>query len=305
MSEADAPPASELQQLAERKDFDGVLAQYRRHPPGDVLAVADWLREEDIYNVAIELYRWLLEQEESAAAHFGLGQCLGKVYDYEAALAHLHKAFQQDPGRSEGASYYAYILERHERMEEADRLYRQALAGAESEDLWARSHYAWFLEKWGRTDAACEAFEDVLRRNAAHTWSVKRYALLLHRLGEPDRARTLLREAVERAPQNRFAALNYLEYLLLTEDADYAAFRASLDPPEGPAWYPVVIDLFDYYREHLLPARPDPERLTAWERQADALTDSVHRDFDDLTNLLAERGGDLETWRRMIQALLK
>ena len=43
----------------------------------------------------------------------------------------------------------------------------------------------------------------------------------------------------------------------------------------------------------------------AWEREADALTDSVHRDFDDLTALLADRGGDLDTWRRQIQLLLK
>src|SRR3954453_9864169 len=96
-------------------------------------------------------------------------------------------------------------------MDDADRWYRQALAGAESDDLWARSHYAWVLEKWGRTDNACRAYDDVLERNAAHTGTIKRYALLLHRLGDEDRARRLMLHAV---PGNRFAALNYLEYLL-------------------------------------------------------------------------------------------
>jgi tetratricopeptide (TPR) repeat protein len=266
------------------------------------LAEADRLREEDLYHQAIELYEQLLEEGESADAHFGIGQCYGKVYDYDRALAHLDKAFAADPQRSEGASYYAYILERHGRMDEADKWYRQALDGAETDDLWARSHYAWFLEKWGRTEDACRAYDDVLERNAAHTWTVKRYALLLHRLGDEERARALLRDA---AGKSIFGALNWLEYLLLADDDEYVAFRASMEPLEGPDWYPVVVELFDYYREHLLPSRPDPERLAKWEASAAALTDSVHRDFDDLTAKLSERGGDVDVWQRQVQLLLK
>src|SRR5918997_4293983 len=193
VAEATGSTAGELVELARGKDFDEVLARFREHPTDEVLAAADWLREDDIYNVAIELYRWLLEQEESSAAHFGIGQCHGKIYDYDTALHHLDRAFGLDPERSEGASYYAYILERHGRMEDADRWYRQALAGAEADDLWARSHYAWFLEKWGRTDDARGAYEDVLERNPAYTWASKRYAAMLHRLGEEERAKSLLR----------------------------------------------------------------------------------------------------------------
>lgn len=301
----DAGPG-DLVGLAQARDFDGVLAGFRDHPPDEVLAVADVLREEDIYNVAIELYRWLLDREESGSAHFGIGQCYGKIYDYDTALRHLDRAFELDPERSDGASYYAYILERHERMDDADRWYRRALEGAEADDLWARSHYAWFLEKWGRTADARRAYDDVLERSPSYTWASKRYALLLEREGDEAAARRLLRESVEQAPGNRFAALNYLEYLLLTEnDEEYVAFRAGLDPADGPPWYPVVLDLFDYYREHLLPARPDPEGLAHWESEAAALKDSVHRDFDDLTALLVERGGDVATWQRLIQLLLK
>jgi tetratricopeptide (TPR) repeat protein len=294
-----------LMALAQEKSFDEVLAQFRDHPPDAVLTVADWLREDDIYNVAIELYRWLLEVDPSAAAEFGIGQCFGKIYDYEAALEHLDRAFRGDPERSEGASYYAYILERHERMDDADRWYRQAIGGAESEDLWARSHYAWFLEKWGRNDDACRAFEDVLERNPAYTWAVKRYALLLLRMDEHDRAKALVRGAKERAPGNRYAALNYLEFLLLTEDPEYPEFRATMDAEGAPPWYGVMLDLLDYYRAHLITSSPDPERLRALEAAAGELDESVHRDFDDLTALLAERGGDVDTWRRLIQLLLK
>lgn len=301
-----APMATEgLIALAEDKDFDAVRAGFREHPADEVLATADRLREDDIYNVAIELYAWLLERGESADAEFGIGQCLGKVYDYDDALAHLDRAFALDPQRSEGASYYAYILERHGRMDDADAWYRRALDGAEADDLWARSHFAWFLEKWGRTDDACAAYEDVLERNAAHTWTIKRYALLLRRLGEDDRARALLRGAVERGPGTRFAALNYLEYLLIADDEEYVPFRASLEPLEGPDWYPVVVELFDYYRDCLLASNADSWRLAAWEASAAALTDSVHRDFDDLTAKLTEADGDVGTWRRQIQLLLK
>jgi tetratricopeptide (TPR) repeat protein len=305
MHEQTQAAGGSLMQLAEARTYDKVLAAFRDHPPDEVLVVADWLREEDIYNVAIELYRWLLEVDESPAVHFGIGQCFGKIYDYDAALSHLDKAFAGDPERSEGASYYAYILERHERMEDADHWYRQALAGAESEDLWARSHYAWFLEKWGKNDDACRAYEDVLERNASYTWAIKRYALLLRRLGETDRAKALVRDAAERSPGNRFASLNYVEFLLLTEDDEYSAVRGALDPSDGPQWYGVVLELFDYYRDHLLPSRPDPARLSALEQSANALNESVHRDFDDLTALLTERGGDVDTWRRLIQLLLK
>jgi tetratricopeptide (TPR) repeat protein len=294
-----------LMELAQAKEFDEVLARFRDHSPDEVLAAADQLREDDIYNVAIELYAWLLEQGESAVAEYGIGQCYGKIYDYDAALSHLDTAFALDPDRSAGSCYYAYILERHERMEDADRWYRHALAGDDSEDLWARSHYAWFLEKWGRFDDACGAFDDVLERNPSYTWAVKRYALLLRRMGEQDRARAVVRDAVDRAPQNKFAALNYLEFLLISEDDEYPAFRATLDGAEGPAWYPVVLDLFDYYRDHLLPSRPDAAKLDAFRTQAAALKDSVHRDFDDLTALLTERGGDVATWKELIQLLLK
>lgn len=295
-----------LLEMADSKDFDGVLAAYRQCPVGEVVQAADRLREDDIYNVAIDLYRWLLDNDESSHAHFGLGQCYGKIYDYDRALTHLDRAFELDPDRSDGASYYAYILERHERMDDAERWYRQAIEGVEADNLWARSHYAWFLEKWGRIEDAYRAYDDVLERNPGYTWAVKRYALLLRAQGEESRAESLMRQAVDTNPENRFALLNYLEFLLLAEDhGGYEAFRAGLDPSGGPAWYPVVVELFDYYREHLLPGEPDPARLARWEDTVDGLTDSVHRDFDDLSALLDGRGGDVNAWKAQLQLLLK
>lgn len=297
---------TDLMASAEQQDYEAVLASFRSQPRPDVADVADHLREADIYNVAIELYRWLLDQEKSARAHFGLGQCLGKIYDYDTALEHLDQAFRLEPDMSAGASYYAYILERKGRMEEAAHWYGQALQGAEADDLWARSHYAWFLEKCGRLDEAHAAYADVLERNQAYTWAVKRWALLLHRLGRRGDAEALVQGAVDRNPQNLFARLNLLEYRLLDEDdAGYGVVRASIEPGAGPPWFPVVVDLFDLVREQLLPRRVDPEAVARWEAAAAGLKDSVHRDFDDLTALLERRGGEAETWRRLVQTLLK
>ena len=91
MSDYASTAQSELMTLAREKEFDEVVARFRDFPPDEVLAVADWLREEDIYNVAIELYRWLLELQETPDAHFGIGQCYGKIYDYDRALTHLDR----------------------------------------------------------------------------------------------------------------------------------------------------------------------------------------------------------------------
>ncbi|WP_436501060.1 tetratricopeptide repeat protein [Actinokineospora sp. HUAS TT18] len=295
----------ELTRLAENKDFEEVLARFRDFPHEEILAAADFLLDHDIYHVSMELYQYLLTEDESADAHFGIGVCHGKCYDYDSALKHLDLAFATNPNRTAGAGYYAYILERHERMDDADRWYRASLAGAEADDLWARSHYAWFLEKWGRTDDACAAYADTLSRNAAYTWASKRYALLLRKLGDDAQAREVLQASVKSAP-GLVAGLNLLEYLLISQDdAAYVEFRATLDPGKGPAWYPVVLSLFDYYREHLLPSNPDAAKITAFEQAAAVLKDSVHRDFDDLTALLGERGGDVAEWRRLIKLLLK
>lgn len=298
--------STSLLELAKAKDVKGVLSSYRTHPEDDVAAAADHLREDDLYHVAIELYGWLLERQETSAARYGMGQCHGKIYDYETAAEHLGRAFELDPDRTLGASYYAYILERLGRLDAAAPWYERALEGDDAGDLWARSHYAWFLEKCGKPDESVAAYRDVLERNPSYTWAVKRLALLLRNLGRREDAEKVIAGAVASAPTNLFARLNLLEYRLIDEDAaGYAQVRATVSPLAGPPWHAVVVALFDLYRDCLLPGMPDGARFSAWEATAVGLTDSVHRDFDDLTELLSSRGGDVETWRRFVQLLLK
>lgn len=295
-----------LAEMAGAGDVAGVLRGYRERPDGEVLSAADSLREDDQYSAATELYRWLLARQETSHAHFGLGQCHGKTYAYTGAAVHLARAFELDPDRTQGATYYAYVLERLGRLDEAAGWYERGLAGADADDLWARSHHAWFLEKWGRPDDALAAFRGVLDSEPGYTWAVKRCALLLRSLGRREEAEAVVAGAVERAPQSLFARLNLLEYRLVDEDdPGYEAVRATVTPSAGPPWHAVVVELFDLCREVLLPGRADPERLARWEEAAAALTDSVHRDFDDLTALVAARGGDRATWERLVRLLLK
>jgi class 3 adenylate cyclase/tetratricopeptide (TPR) repeat protein len=301
-----------LAAMASAGDLAGVAGAYRDAPAGDVKAAAEVLREADAYKTAIELYSWLLASGHGDPdVEFGIGQCYGKSYDFDTALTHLSRAFEAEPDRVHGANYYAYILERNGRFDEAGRWYDVAVAHPVGgpEDLWTLSHQCWFLEKAGRDDEAAAAYEAFLAEHPTYTWAVKRYALMLLRLGQRDRAEGLVRGAAERMPASPFPKLNLLEFLLLDgrgEDEAYAEALTSLGPV-GDLALPaqVTVELFEYMRLVLLADRPDPGRLARLEALAAALPESVHRDFDDLTDALSQRGGDVKEWQRLLQLLLK
>lgn len=295
-----------LVEQAEHGDLEGVRSRYRDRPPAEVEAAADHLREADHYELAAELYRHLLRDGETAASHFGLGQCAGKMYQYGPALQHLERAFALEPGRVEGAEYYAYILERHERWDLADTMYRRALSGPNGDDLWTRSHYAWFLEKAGRATEARAAYDDVLQRNPAYSWALKRYALFLLASGEADAAGGLLADAVGRFPANPFVRLNQYEFLILAGDgagADRVA--AQLAAFDLSAALRLTVELFGYYRTVLLAGKTDSEWRSGWEARVDLLDETVHRDFDDLTTALDPSGPAAEEWAGLVRRLLK
>ncbi len=258
MASAVTNPSTPLLELAKARDLAGVRANYAAADRATVTEVAEYLREADLYQLAIELYEHLLRGGESALLRFGIGQCHGKIYDFKTALDHLRRAFTLEPERVEGAEYYAYILERHRRFDEAETWYQRALQGPAGEDLWTRSHYAWFLEKAGRTDDAITWYQDTLKRNPSYTWAVKRLALLTLRRGDAAGATAMMRDALEKFPASPFAKLNYLEYLILREDPAAADFRKTIVAEELAPPFRALLDLLDIYREVLLPRRSDP-----------------------------------------------
>jgi tetratricopeptide (TPR) repeat protein len=298
--------ANSLMELAEAGEYAAIDASYADHQVGDVAAVADYLRDHDSYRTAIQLYRFCLQDRDIPELHFGLGQCLGKTYRYEEALSELRRAFPPESGRTDGLHYFAYILERNECWDEAGECYDLALASRYGDDLWTLSHHAWYLEKVGRVPDAEQAYRLVLERNPAYTGAVKRYAIFLARTGRDAEAERLLSDARARQPSNPFVLLNSLEYLLIRgKDAEFRQGCAEIDAAALPAWACVVLLLFDYYLDVLVPGLSDAARLQTFERAASGLTGSVHRDFDDLTERLAAAGGDVNEWQRLGALMLR
>jgi hypothetical protein len=135
---------NKLLELARNQNYQEVINSYQQYPIETVIEVADFLREKDVYNVALSLYYYLLKQQEASDYHFGIGQCYGKTYQYSLALWHLDRAFSLQPTRLE-ANYYAYILERNLQMKLANQWYKEAINNGYEQDLWTLSHYAYFL----------------------------------------------------------------------------------------------------------------------------------------------------------------
>ncbi len=295
---------NKLLELARDQEYQQILDDHSQYSLETVTEVADFLREEDVYNVAISLYGYLLRQQEISDYHFGIGQCYGKIYNYSLALWHLNKAFTLQEDRS-GASYYAYILERHFQMDKAAKWYERALNNGYDKDLWTLSHYAYFLEKYERTEAAQSCYERVLDLNPAYTWAVKRYALFLLQQGQTEKSLELMQNALSQFPKNPFVKLNYLEYLIIRGmDREYEAYLASLDYDNAPFPFQVLVNLFDYFRRYLLRKESNIQQVQAYEQKTSQLKDSIHRDFDDLNQILANKNGDLVEWKRLIAFLL-
>ncbi len=295
-----------LMELVDAKEHHTILNVYQDYPIDMIAQAAEVLRDRDFYNIALPLYQYLLQRQEMAEFYYGIGQCYGKAYDCETSLTYLRQAFQLQPDRTEGTNYYAYILEKNLLMDQAEQWYHKALSNGYADDLWTLSHYAYFLEKNHQLNAAEHTYQDVLQRNPTYTWAMKRCALLMLKRNQPDRSVDLMKTAIEQHPKNPFVQLNYLEYLIICGDgATYEAHLRSLDYPQLVLPFQTLIDLFDYFWRYLLQGHSNPEKLIAYQQKVAALKDSIHRDFDDLNELLITNDGDLETWKQMTHLLVK
>ena len=295
-----------LMELVDAKEHHTILNVYQDYSIDAIAQVAEVLRDRDFYNIALPLYQYLLQRQEMADYYYGIGQCYGKAYDCKTSLTYLQQAFELQPDRTEGTNYYAYILEKNLFMDQAEQWYQRALNDVYADDLWTLSHYAYFLEKNHKLDAAEHAYQDVLQRNSTYTWAMKRYALLMLKRNQPNRALDFMKTAIAQYPKNPFVQLNYLEYLIISgEGAHYEAHLRSLNYPQLVLPFQTLIDLFDYFWRYLLQQRSNPETLAAYHAKVATLKDSIHRDFDDLNELLVAHNGDLTTWQQMTHLLVK
>ncbi|PPS43410.1 hypothetical protein [Chroococcidiopsis sp. TS-821] len=294
---------NELMNLARNQEYEKIINEYQGYAIASIAEVADFLRTKDVYKVTTLLYQHLLKHQDTPDFHYGIGQCYGKTYDYTTALHHLEQAFSTN--RSEGANYYAYILERNFLMERADEWYQKALQNGYDNDLWTLSHYAYFLEKYNRLEAAEQVYNDVLTKNPAYTWAVKRYAIFLLKQNDSNRSVRVMQDALQKFPHNPFVKLNYLEYLIIQDMLEeYDEYSQSLGCDELVLPFQILIDLFDYFCYFLLQGKTNSERIKLYEEKVKKYKDGIHRDFDDLTELLASKNGNLVEWKRLINALL-
>lgn len=295
--------AAKLMNLAQLKEYEKILNVYQQHSIETIAEVADFLRETDVYNVAISLYQYLLNHKETADFHYGIGQCYGKTYNYQTSLYHLDKAFNFNQ-RTAGANYYAYILERNFLMDKAEQWYCKALQNGYEDDLWTLSHYAYFLEKNHKIEAAKQAYQDVLIKNPAYTWAVKRYAIFLLKQNQLVQSMQVMQDAIEQYPNNPFVKLNYLEYLIIREMGDeYEAYLKNMRYEELALPFQVLIDLFDYFWRYLLKDKSDADKVEAYEEKVKNIKDTIHRDFDDFNEMLIAKNKDTTQWKRLVEAL--
>ncbi|MBE9192351.1 tetratricopeptide repeat protein [Gloeocapsopsis crepidinum LEGE 06123] len=294
---------NELMNLARNQEYEKILNQYQDYAIASIAEVADFLRAEDVYKVTTKLYQHLLKYKETPDFHYGIGQCYGKTYNYETSLYHLEQAFITN--RSEGANYYAYILERNFLMDRAYEWYHKALKNGYDDDLWTLSHYAYFLEKYNRLEEAKQVYNDVLTKNPAYTWAVKRYAVFLLKQNDSNRSVQVIQDALQKFPNNPFVKLNYLEYLIIRGMLEeYDEYSQSLGYDELVLPFQILIDLFDYFCYFLLQGKTDSMRVKSYKEKVKKFKDGIHRDFDDLTDILAANNGDLVEWKRLLEALL-
>jgi len=294
---------NELMNLARNQEYEKILNQYQDYAIASIAEVADFLRAEVVYKVTTNLYQHLLKHKETPDFHYGIGQCYGKTYNYGTSLYHLEQAFITN--RSEGANYYAYILERNFLMDRAYEWYHKALKNGYDDDLWTLSHYAYFLEKYNRLEEAEQVYNDVLTKNPAYTWAVKRYAVFLLKQNDSNRSVQVMQDALQKFPNNPFVKLNYLEYLIIRGMLEeYDEYSQSLGYDELVLPFQILIDLFDYFCYFLLQGKTDIMRVKFYKEKVKKFKDGIHRDFDDLTDILAANNGDLVEWKRLLEALL-
>lgn len=294
-----------LIELAAEKKYKDILCVYQQYSIESVAKVADFLQDEQVYKVAIPLYQYLLKQKEAADLHYSIGKCYGKIHVYEASLFHLNKAFEPEDDRREGANYYAYILGRNRLMDRAYEWYHKAFKSGYKNDIWTLAHYAYFLEKYNKTEEAKKVYEDVITRNPAYSGAVKRYAIFLLKENEPEQSMKLMQGLLEKYQNNSFVKLNHLEYLIIRGVADeYDEYFKIIRYEQSPLILQVGVDLLDYFWRYLINGKSDAQKVKDYERKVKFIKDSFRRDFDDLNEILAAKNGDIAEWKRLTKLLV-
>lgn len=147
--------------------------------------------------------------------------CHGKQNKHAEAIADYERILELDGSFSKQIGYYAYLLERTGRLEDADQYYLKGLE-AHPDDLWYLGHYAFYLHKVKRYDESADYFERTIAKNTKNTWAIKRYAYLKRDKDGLDAASAYYDQLIGDEPDNVNHYLNYAELLILGGKGDVA-----------------------------------------------------------------------------------
>jgi len=276
----------------------------------ELVRAADSLRAQGYFRVPLALYDAVLGVDANDEdARLGKGISQGKLGRLSDARDTLRPLFMLSAKPRQHDGYWAYVLERTGDPDGATVWYERALAGLSADDPWVKGHYAYCLEKLGRIEEAHSAYCRVLAAHPQDSWARKRLALFSFRLGSPGAAWQLLEEGKVEARGLAMAHLNAAEVALIMGDQDRArrelvALRAL--PSAGPA-HRLLVGLLCWVGGPTLGAELEDVSANYHELLArvEALDASVHRDFDDLGEVVRARRGDLQKWRALTAAFVK
>ena len=172
------------------------------------------------------------EKAEAARVHTELGQKYMQQGKLEIALDNLNKALAYDNNYVDAHTVIAVLYERIGDQKQAEEHYRRA-AQIKSKGGNELNNYGTFLCKIGRYDESASYFE---RAVADPFYKTPEVALTnagtcLLKGGKKDQAETVLRQALDRAPDNAEALFQLSE--VLYEKGEYFKARAFMQRFEG------------------------------------------------------------------------
>lgn len=179
--------------------FEAAVAKGGPAVRGDLAAI--YRRNGRDADAEKQLRSWVAVAPDDADARLALGALLDRTGRFAEAETELRHAIRLDPKSAEALNYLGYSLaDRGERLEESLDLIRKALAI----DPWNGAYLdslGWALFKLGRFDEARDPLERAVREFPRDPTVLEHLGDLYERTGDPARARTYWRRALDARPE--------------------------------------------------------------------------------------------------------
>lgn len=85
---------------------------------------------------------------------------------------------------------------------------------------------------------------------------------------------------------------------------EYDLYLKVLDYKNAPLPFQILVDLLNYFLHYLLQNKSDAQTVQTYQEKTKRRQKSIHRNFDDLKELLVLNKGNLVEWEDAIEYLL-